>query len=89
MTADSVISIQKVIEAPARGLNRVQSARYVGIGVTKFDQLVQEHRMPQPKKIDNRKVWDIRALDLYFDDLPDDDVECRKTGPNTFDDIVA
>ena len=89
MTAESVISIQKVIEAPARGLNRIQAARYIGIGITKFDQLVEEGRMPQPKKIDTRKVWDVRALDVYFDDLPDNDVERRINGPNTFDDVVA
>ena len=25
--------------------------------------------MPKPKKIDCRKVWDMRALDLAFDEL--------------------
>ena len=27
-------------------------------------------RMPAPVRIDSRKVWDIRALDLAFDALP-------------------
>jgi hypothetical protein len=30
--------------------------------------------MPGPRRIDARKVWDIRELDLCFDDLPRDDV---------------
>jgi len=45
---------------------------YVGIGSSKFDTLVAAGRMPGPKRIDGRKVWDVRALDLAFDALPDD-----------------
>jgi exosome complex RNA-binding protein Rrp42 (RNase PH superfamily) len=26
--------------------------------------------MPAARRIDGRKVWDVRELDLYFDDLP-------------------
>jgi hypothetical protein len=26
--------------------------------------------MPEPVKIDSRKLWDIRSLDLAFDALP-------------------
>ena len=29
-----------------RGLSRVQSAVYVGVGVTKFDEMVVDGRMP-------------------------------------------
>lgn len=46
---------------------------YVGIGATKFDAMVLDGRMPKPKKIDGRKVWDIRALDMAFDRLAEDD----------------
>lgn len=56
---------------PPRGLSREQAAAYIGIGSTKFDELVQDGRMPKPKLIDGRNVWDIRALDLAFDALPD------------------
>jgi hypothetical protein len=51
---------------------------YVGISPSKFDELVADGRMPQPRRIDGRKVWDIRALDLAFDELPGDD------GPNSW-----
>jgi hypothetical protein len=56
---------------PRRGLSRIEAAMYVGIGATKFDELVATGRMPAPKCIDNRRVWDILALDQAFDLLPD------------------
>jgi hypothetical protein len=43
---------------------------YIGISATLFDRLVADGRMPGPRRIDGRKVWDIRALDLCFDRLP-------------------
>ena len=55
-----------------RGLNREQASLYIGISVSKFDQLVLEGRMPAPKRIDTRKVWDRHALDTAFWALPDD-----------------
>jgi hypothetical protein len=42
---------------------------YIGVSATKFDELVADGRMPAPVKIDGRKVWDLRALDLAFDAL--------------------
>ena len=53
-----------------RGLSRVESAEYVGISPSKFDQLVIDGRMPAAKRIDGRRVWDVRTLDLAFDALP-------------------
>ena len=53
-------------------LSRVLAAGYIGVSPTKFDQLVVDERMPKPKRIDGRVVWDIQALDLAFEVLPDD-----------------
>ncbi len=39
-----------------RGLSRPQAAEYVGVGSTKFDELVGDGRMPRPKRIDGRKI---------------------------------
>jgi predicted DNA-binding transcriptional regulator AlpA len=61
------------ISAPRRGLSRVEAAAYVGISPCKFDQLIADGRMPGAKRIDGRKVWDIRELDLSFDELPRED----------------
>ena len=56
-----------------RGLSRVQSALYVGTGTTKFDELVTDGRMPKPKRIDGRTIWDRLALDEAFAALPSDE----------------
>lgn len=53
-----------------RGLQRDIAARYVGVSPTKFDEMVTGGRMPKPKLVDRRKVWDRRALDDAFDALP-------------------
>lgn len=58
-----------------RGLSRVQAAEYVGISPTKFDELVGDGRMPRPKRIDGRTVWDRVQLDAAFAALPSDDDE--------------
>ncbi len=50
-----------------RGLSRGEAADYIGVGVSKFDALVADSRMPMPKRIDGRRVWDRRQLDLAFD----------------------
>jgi hypothetical protein len=44
----------------------------VGVGSTKFDEMVKDGRMPKPKRVDGRTVWDRIALDAAFTDLPDD-----------------
>jgi predicted DNA-binding transcriptional regulator AlpA len=46
---------------------------YVGISAGKFDEMINDGRMPAPRRIDARKVWDVRELDLAFDALPRDD----------------
>ena len=55
-----------------RGLSRVQAAEYIGVGVTKFDEMVDDGRMPRPKRIDGRTVWDRLKLDAAFDALDDE-----------------
>ena len=54
-----------------RGLSRVQAAEYVGVGSTKFDEMVADGRMPKPKRIDGRTVWDRVKLDEDFAGLAD------------------
>ena len=55
---------------PRRGLSRDEAAMYIGISASKFDELVRDGRMPGPKRIDGRKIWDVRDLDVAFDALP-------------------
>jgi excisionase family DNA binding protein len=61
--------VNAVTTPPRRGLSREEAARYVGVGATKFDELVKDGRMPKPLKIDNRVIFDIRDLDEAMDRL--------------------
>jgi hypothetical protein len=60
-----------------RGLSRAEAASYVGISPTMFDALVKDGRMPPPKRINARTVWDIRQLDDAFDALSNDEDEAQ------------
>ncbi len=55
---------------PRRGLSREESAIYLGISPSKFDELRKDGRVGPAKLIDGRKVWDVRLLDEAFDALP-------------------
>jgi hypothetical protein len=46
---------------------------YVGISPGKFDEMLRDGRMPAPRRIDGRKIWDIHDLDMAFDSLPRED----------------
>jgi excisionase family DNA binding protein len=79
MTARALSEIRPV---PRRGLSRDEAAMYVGVSAGKFDELVADGRMPGRVRIDGRKVWDIRSLDVAFDVLPRDNAE-----PNSWDGV--
>ncbi len=55
-----------------RGLCREEAAYYIGVGTTKFDEMVADRRMPRGKRIDGRIVWDRVQLDMAFSDLKTD-----------------
>jgi predicted DNA-binding transcriptional regulator AlpA len=54
-----------------RGLSRANAAAYVGVSASLFDAMVRDGRMPQPKRINSRVVWDRWELDAAFDALSD------------------
>lgn len=60
------------IAYPPRGMSRDVAARYVDVGATKFDEMVSDGRMPRPKRVDGRVIWDRLKLDAAFTDLPED-----------------
>jgi predicted DNA-binding transcriptional regulator AlpA len=64
------LPLAHVRPVPRRGLSRDEAAMYCGVSATMFDRLVNDGRMPGPRRIDGRKVWDIRSLDVAFDQLP-------------------
>lgn len=66
------IDVQPVPLAP-RGLSRVLAAGYVGVSTCLFDQMVADGRMPRPKQVNSRKIWDRLAIDRCFEELDTDD----------------
>ena len=74
-------ALARLRPVPRRGLSRDEAAMYVGIGATTFDRMVTEGAMPKPLQIAGRKLWDIRSLDLYFDQLSNQD-----TGRSSWED---
>ncbi len=68
-----------------RGLSEGEAALYVGLGATKFRALVGEGRMPRPRLIDGRRVWDVDDLDAAFKSLPTEGGEAAP--PNSWEDF--
>jgi hypothetical protein len=66
-------ALSEIRPVPRRGLSRDEAAMYIGVSPTKFDQLVVAGRMPAARRIDGRKIWDVRELDSSFEDLPHED----------------
>ena len=62
----------EILSLQPRGLSRVLAAAYINVSPTKFGEMVRDGRMPPPKVIDRRKVWDRRQLDESFEGLPID-----------------
>lgn len=64
----------RIVKPPtSRGLSRIAAAEYIGISPSLFDEMVADKRMPKPKRINARTVWDVRKLDAAFDALPGDE----------------
>jgi predicted DNA-binding transcriptional regulator AlpA len=67
-----------------RGLSCEQAAAYIGISPSLFDTLVKDGRMPGPKRINTRTVWDRLQLDTAFAALPS-----NNDPANPWDEIAA
>jgi hypothetical protein len=68
---------------PPRGLSREVAATYIGVSPSKFDELVQRGKMPTPKRIDRRKLWDRDAIDRAFEKLDEE-----QTCDNPWDEVT-
>lgn len=71
-----------------RGLSRAQSAAYVGVSPSLFDLMVTDRRMPSPKVVNRRRVWDRLALDEAFAALPNLDGSEAEDNPWDKDDAA-
>jgi hypothetical protein len=54
------------------GLGVVEAAAAIGVSASKFRALVDEGRMPLPRRIDGRTIWDVDELRAAFKALPHD-----------------
>ena len=52
------------------GLCREDAAAFIGISPSKFDELVGDGRMPEPRQADRRVLWSRIELVEAFDALP-------------------
>ena len=81
-TTGQRMTLSEIRPVPRRGLSRVEAAMYVGVSPSLFDEMVKDGRMPHPRRINSRTVWDKRQLDEAFDALPggENSGGRRKTG---------
>ena len=75
MSARAATARAEILPAslPPRALSRTMAAAYLSISPALFDAMVKDGRMPSPKIINSRLVWDRKRLDTAFDALPERD----------------
>ena len=61
------------LSLPPRGLSRTEAAAYIGVSPSLFDAMVRDGRMPRPKQVNARTVWDRKRVGLAFDALAEQD----------------
>ena len=59
----------KALTPAKRGYRRADAAEFLGVSVSKFDEMVKDGRLPQPFAIDGCRVWDVHDLDAAFEAL--------------------
>ena len=69
-----------------RCLRRPAAAEYVGVGVTLFDMMVRDGRMPKPIRFNVCVVWDRLQLDEAVTLLRD---EAENSGRDTWADFTT
>ena len=53
-----------------RGLDENEAAVYLSLSPSFFRKLVTQGRMPRPRLVGERRIWDVEELDLAFKALP-------------------
>jgi predicted DNA-binding transcriptional regulator AlpA len=70
-----------------RLINLEAAAAYVCVSPNTFKQMVDDGRMPKPRRLsDHRNAWDVRELDAAVDRLPAD---TAGSGDDTWSDVDA
>jgi len=74
LTQQAAVPPTRILPVSPRGLSRTQAAAYVGVSPSLFDAMVKDGRMPQPKRINTRTIWDRTRIDEAFEALPGGDI---------------
>jgi predicted DNA-binding transcriptional regulator AlpA len=77
--------LQDELAYPPRAMKAERAAAYLDMSRSKFLELVEQGRLPQPKVIDGIRVWDRLALDVAFVEFPERNDDGSLGRPNTFD----
>jgi predicted DNA-binding transcriptional regulator AlpA len=56
---------------PPRGLSRKETAAYIGVSPSLFDEMEKDGRMPKPLRVNSRVIWDRWEIDQAFEALKD------------------
>ena len=67
MTSKAIIGSRLPIR---RGLDENEAAVYLSLSPSFFRKLVTAGRMPRPRLVGERRIWDVEELDLAFKALP-------------------
>jgi len=67
------------------GLGELEAAAAIGVSAGKFRMLVREGRMPRPRRIDGRTIWDVDELREAFKAFPH---EGEHDGTDSWADVV-
>ena len=68
------------------GLSLAEAAAYVGVGQTTFREMVEDGRMPHPRVVGRRRVFDSEEVRLAFKNLP---VDGEIVADNPWDEEMA
>ncbi|MHC2090049.1 helix-turn-helix transcriptional regulator [Methylobacterium sp. CM6244] len=55
------------------GVSRTEAAWLVGVSPNTYDAMVKDGRMPKPKRIGSRTIWDRYEVERAFREIPGDD----------------
>lgn len=76
-----------IIPLPTRiGLSREEAAALVGVSPNMFVQMVGDGRMPRPRVVNSRRLWNAREVEAAFAALPR---EGEDSSPSTTWDDLA
>lgn len=77
--------LQDHLAYPPRGLRSARAAAYLGMSESSFLSLVDEGRLPKPKKVRGMMIWDRLELDAAFETLEHQPKKQR----NTMDELMG